>query len=142
MTAAPLFRRAQGKFLPSATRSANRLIEQHRLRLRVTRRTPVSVRRSCGALKGPIRRHPGAMQYETAGRCTSRYTRNMQAEYMQAMLAGAWMLLIGILGYVAGIASPVGWTGRGDNATGNRAALLGWARSNDVGDYPGRASLI
>ena len=50
------------------------------------------------------------MQYETAGRGGSRYTRNMQTEYMQAMLTGVWMLFIGALGYLAGITSLVGWT--------------------------------
>jgi hypothetical protein len=50
------------------------------------------------------------MQYETAGRGGSRYTRNMQTEYVQAMLTGVWMLFIGVLGYVAGITSLVGWT--------------------------------
>jgi hypothetical protein len=49
------------------------------------------------------------MQYETAERWRSRYTRNMQTEYMQAMLTGMCMLLIGGLGYVAGITSLVGW---------------------------------
>jgi hypothetical protein len=33
----------------------------------------------------------------------------MQTGYMQAMLAGTWMLLIGVLGYLAGITSLVGW---------------------------------
>lgn len=50
------------------------------------------------------------MQYETAGRGGSRYTRNMQTAYMQAMLTGVWMLFIGALGYAAGITSLVGWT--------------------------------
>ena len=38
------------------------------------------------------------MQYETAGRGGSRYSRNMQTEYTQAMLTGVWMLFIGALG--------------------------------------------
>ena len=50
------------------------------------------------------------MQYGTAGRGGSRYTRNMQTEYMQAMLTGVWILFIGALGYIAGITSLVGWT--------------------------------
>jgi hypothetical protein len=50
------------------------------------------------------------MQYETAVRCGSRYTRTMQIEYMQAMLTGVWILFIGALGYAAGITSLVGST--------------------------------
>jgi hypothetical protein len=50
------------------------------------------------------------MQYETAVRCGSRYTRTTQIEYMQAMLMGVWILFIGALGYAAGITSLVGWT--------------------------------
>ena len=48
-----------------------------------------------------------AMQYETAVRCRSRYSRNMQTEYM---LAGVWMLCIGVLGFATVIIPFVGWT--------------------------------
>ena len=49
------------------------------------------------------------MQYETAGRCGSRYTGNMRTENIQAILAGLWMPFIGALGYATGMTSHVGW---------------------------------
>lgn len=50
------------------------------------------------------------MQYETAVRRGSRYTRTVQIEYTQSMLMGVWMLFIAALGYATGITSLVGLT--------------------------------
>ena len=63
---------------------------------------------AAGGLKSQYRAHPGAMQYETAVRCGSRYRWMMQIEYMRAMLTR--MLFIAALGYATGITSLVGLT--------------------------------
>ena len=69
----------------------------------------------------------------------------MQIEYMHAMLTGVWMLFIGALAYSAGITSLVGSTALLAVAltpTVFMTRFRGCTRSDDVGDHPGRASLV
>ena len=50
------------------------------------------------------------VQSGTAVGSSDSYTQNMQTDHVKAALIGAWILTVGILGYVVGATSYVGWT--------------------------------
>jgi hypothetical protein len=50
------------------------------------------------------------VQWGTAVACRCPYTQNMRTDYVKAALIAVWMLAVGVLGYVLGATSFVGWT--------------------------------